>query len=112
MMLNVRGGSWFVEAPYHSQKKWFQSWLRSIGSRRLVVIDVGSGFNTPTVVRWAAETIVLRLQDAHLIRINLHHPDCHLPLDGRYTSIQARGMDALSMLAAATDLKSSVGRRP
>jgi NAD-dependent SIR2 family protein deacetylase len=100
MMLNVRGGSWFVEAPYHSQEERFQSWLRGIGSKRLVVIDVGSGFNTPTVVRWAAEAIVSRLPNAHLIRINLHHPDCYLPLDGRYISIQARGADAIGMLAA------------
>ena len=35
------------------------------------VLDIGSGFNTPTVVRWPMERVAARHPNARLVRINL-----------------------------------------
>jgi NAD-dependent SIR2 family protein deacetylase len=79
VMLNVRGGDWFVEAPYEPQEQRFHAWLKGAATGPLLVLDVGTGFNTPSVIRWPAERLVATHADAHLVRVNLHHP--HVPAD-------------------------------
>jgi NAD-dependent SIR2 family protein deacetylase len=100
MMLNVRGGRWFVEKPYDSQRAAFEKWLSEAARGRLIVLDIGSGFNTPSVIRWPCEVIVAKHSNAHLIRINLHHPKTQLPVDGRATCISMRASEVTAALHA------------
>jgi hypothetical protein len=43
------------------------------------VLEIGAGFNTPTVTRFPMESIVRDVPGAKLIRVNPTHP--HVPLD-------------------------------
>ena len=79
VFLNVRGGRWFVEEPYHAQMERWRHWIGEKSNERLLLIDIGSGFNTPGVVRWPMERIAVRLPTARLVRINLH--DAGVPRD-------------------------------
>ncbi len=99
MMLNVRGGKWFVEKPYEGQRAAFLKWLEQAADGRLVVIEIGAGFNTPSVIRWPCEAIVARHRNAHLIRVNPDYPETQLPLGGRATRIAARAAPLLSLLS-------------
>jgi NAD-dependent SIR2 family protein deacetylase len=99
MMLNVRGGSWFVESPYGGQKAAFQEWMHKAGAGRLVVIEIGAGFNTPSVIRWPCEVITARHRKAHLMRINPHHPKTQFPVGERATVLAMRAAPVLSALA-------------
>lgn len=101
MMLNVRGGDWFVEKPYEGQRTRFREWLKQAAVGRLVVIEIGAGFNTPSVIRWPCEAIVSRHRKAHLIRINPDHPETSYPMDGRCTRIAARAGEVLPLLAGS-----------
>ncbi len=101
MMLNVREGKWFVEKPYEKQQSAFLAWLRAAATGRLVVIEIGAGFSTPTVIRWPCESIVAHHPRAHLIRINPEHPETQHPMDGRSTCISARGAAILSLLTGS-----------
>ena len=58
-MLNVNGGEWFITDHYQPQEDKFHSWLEtaSAGKKKLVVMDIGAGFNTPTVIRFRYATI-------------------------------------------------------
>jgi NAD-dependent SIR2 family protein deacetylase len=100
MMLNVRGGGWFVEKPYESQRAAFNTWLRAAAGR-LVVIEIGAGFNTPSVIRWPCEVITARRPNAHLIRINPHHPKTQFQVCGRATSIAMCAGPVLSALSGS-----------
>ncbi|CAB9505567.1 Protein-ADP-ribose hydrolase [Seminavis robusta] len=73
MFGNVRGGNWFLHNKYEAQGtallKWMQHKLDA-GSK-VVVIEIGAGFNTPTVTRLPVESFARELGDrARLIRIN------------------------------------------
>ncbi len=96
MMLNVRGGDWFVERPYEPQWLRFKEWLGKAAAGRLAILEMGAGFNTPSVIRWPCERIAARHPNAHLIRINLHHPTTHPSLNGRATSIAKRAAEVIS----------------
>jgi len=100
MMLNVRGGSWFVEKPYEGQCAAFQAWLRKAVGGRLLIIEIGAGFNTPSVIRWPCEAITARYRGAHLIRINPQHPKTQFPVAERATVVAMRASLVLSAVAA------------
>lgn len=81
--LNVRGGDWFVEKPYEAESERYSEWLRSNVGKRLLVVDLGSGFNTPMWIRWPAEKLVADHPKARLLRVNLHHSDVPAAIEDR-----------------------------
>lgn len=90
-MMNVRGGDWFIEAPYEPQGERFAQWLGQARAGRLLVLDVGTGFNTPVVIRWPAEQITRHHPDAFLVRVNLGHPQVPRELGPRAMGIASAG---------------------
>lgn len=72
---NVRGGGWFIHAPYNDQQDRLIEWVESVQAtkQKLVVLEVGVGFNTPIVTRFPMESIVRETPGAALIRINPQH---------------------------------------
>ena len=97
VFLNVRAGDWFVDAPYLPAVRDLNSWVRRAGDSRTLVLDIGSGFNTPSVVRWPMERVATQLPDARLVRINLDHPEVPSELGARGLPI---GHGAAETLAA------------
>ena len=97
VFLNVRLNGAFVEAPYVEQAERFGAWLRAGGDAPLLIIEIGAGFNTPSVVRWPLENIVSRNPHARFVRINLAHVDVPDQIAARSTSLQG---DAAAILDA------------
>lgn len=98
VFLNVRGGSWFVEQPYEEQAERFHAWLASSGTKRLVLLDIGTGFSTPSVIRWPMEAIASSHPNAHLIRVNPLHPEVPQLLVGRSSSLRLGAGDFLQQV--------------
>jgi O-acetyl-ADP-ribose deacetylase (regulator of RNase III)/NAD-dependent SIR2 family protein deacetylase len=92
LMLNVRGGNWFNEDPFKNQKSEFESWRSRVmkavkqENKKLVIIEIGAGFNTPSVLRWPNEFLA-ETEGVFLIRLNLtdfdvgHANGVGIPLD-------------------------------
>ena len=93
VMLNVRGGHWFVEEPYKEQAQRFNEWLQGTKDSQLLVIEIGAGFNTPGVIRWPMERIVYTHSNAHLVRVNLQYPQVPQEIADRSFSLQCRAMN-------------------
>eukprot|EP00605_Chrysophyceae_sp_TOSAG23-4_P000276 GSChrysophyteH1.ASY1.ANO1.318.1 assembled CDS len=76
VFINVRGGSWFSHHNYDKSSKRIEEWIEEIASekKKLAIIEVGAGYNTPVVTRLPMESIARTVKEAHLIRIN---PDQH-----------------------------------
>ena len=89
MFMNVRGGSWFIDRPYKSQAAALNNWINNTIDKRLVVLDIGTGMNTPGVVRWPAENIIRQHPNGSLIRINLN--DSEVPEEILSKSISIKG---------------------
>lgn len=96
--LNVRGGNWFVEEPWIESSLRFQKWLADNRNRRIVVLDIGSGFNTPAWIRWPAEDIVRANAAARLLRLNLHYPEVPEDIACRSLSFSEPANEALALL--------------
>jgi len=100
VFLNVRGGTWFVEKPFEVQQQKFQRWLGGVSKGRLLAIEIGSGFSTPSVIRWPMEAIVASHPNAHLIRINPLHASVPKTISKRSTCLAISGA---SFLESAKD---------
>lgn len=60
--LNVRGGDWFLEGSNQSSRDRYAKWVQSLQKdpkKRLVILELGCGYNTPGV---------LRLPSGHVIK--------------------------------------------
>ncbi|WP_064791308.1 hypothetical protein [Shewanella woodyi] len=75
VFMNVRGGSWFIEKPYETQADAISNWLNDNLNRKMAIVEIGAGFNTPGVIRLPLENIAKQLPDARLIRISKEHAD-------------------------------------
>ena len=98
--LNVRAGSWFIEKPWMEGAERLDRWIRNLvnGSKRLLVIDIGSGFHTPMWVRWPCEQLAEQIPGAHLVRINLDHPEAPPYLKRNSLSFRAKASEVLGAL--------------
>lgn len=93
MFMNVRAAHWFLETPYLPQRQRLISWLESAAGRKLLVLEIGAGFNTPGVIRWPAEQIVTQHADARLIRVNPQNPQVPESLQDRAISLACGGQE-------------------
>lgn len=96
VFMNVRAGRWFVEDPYEKQRERFASWVRRSEKSHLLVIEIGSGFNTPAVIRWPVEHIVHAHPNAHLVRVNLEWPQVPQEILDKSVRLQCRAMTAVT----------------
>lgn len=101
MFFNVRGGHWFVETPWRRQFEVLREWLLSASNERLLVLDIGSGFNTPSVVRWPMERTARAIPTARFVRINRNDPELHVDLGVRALTVAGGALEVLRTVARA-----------
>lgn len=110
VFFNVRGGDWFLEAPHREAEARYtahvEGMLRSAEEqgKTVVVLELGSGFNTPSVVRYPSEMLAQR--GARLLRVNREHPEVH-------AQVPARGyrMGAAEFLRSVLEQRAAAGER-
>ncbi|MCC7043941.1 MAG: NAD-dependent protein deacetylase of SIR2 family [Acidobacteria bacterium] len=99
MFFNVRGGHWFVETPWRRQFEVLREWLPSASNERLLVLDIGSGFNTPSVVRWPMERTARSVPTSRFVRINRNDPELHVELGARALTVAGGALEVLEAVA-------------
>lgn len=60
----------YIEEGYLPMWKKYQLWLSTTLNKKLVVLELGVGFKTPTVIRWPFEKTVFFNQKAWLFRVH------------------------------------------
>lgn len=90
VQINVRIGPEFIDAPYLPAGRRLQEWLIAApADTRLLILEIGAGFNTPGVIRWPGEQLARRFPRARLVRINPTAPEIPADLTGRALPIRA-----------------------
>ncbi|KAL0490261.1 appr-1-p processing enzyme family protein [Acrasis kona] len=106
MMMNVRGGNWFLEDHFREKRRRYQEWVSNSieeaekNNKLFVIVEVGCGFNTPSVVRWPMEKLVSMHSNVRLIRINSDHPEFDRYSGENAVGISSDAKDVLSILAS------------
>lgn len=72
MEMNLRSDQYFVEdESWHNAERRFGEYLRECEERKTVLLELGVGFNTPTIIRFPFEKLVREHKNMSLIRLNL-----------------------------------------
>jgi len=71
LLPNLRCDSNFVEAPHLRNAEIYEQFLSNSHGKKLVLLELGVGFNTPGIIRYPFEMVTMKFPHAHLIRINI-----------------------------------------
>lgn len=67
---NTREAETYIEEGYLPQWQKYTRWLTMTINRELLVLELGEGFQTPTVIRWPFEKTVYFNRKAHVYRVH------------------------------------------
>lgn len=67
---NTREADTYIEEGYMPQWKKYTGWLAMTINRELLVLELGEGFQTPTVIRWPFEKTVYFNRKSHMYRVH------------------------------------------
>jgi len=86
---NLRIDEKFVQEPYMDKQVDYVNFINSSAGRKLLILELGVGFNTPGIIRWPFEQIVSRHPNATLIRMNIKNTE--VPEEIKRKSIPLHG---------------------
>jgi len=76
MEANLRMDKFFIEdRDWHQSADRYQTYLSELGEQPVVLLELGVGYNTPSIIKYPFEDITLKHKKGTLIRINKDHPE-------------------------------------
>lgn len=102
MAMNLRADSYFVqdEEWYDAESK-FSDFLTECEDKDTVLLELGVGLNTPTIIRFPFEKLCAERTNICMIRMNLDHADIPKDLGERAVSIECDISMSINDLANA-----------
>ena len=77
MEMNLRADDKFVQDDgWYEHAEMYQEFVEKMRNKKTVLIEVGVGYNTPSIIKFPFEQMTFRNKDTNLIRINTDYPIC------------------------------------
>lgn len=89
----------YIEEGYLPSWKAYMKWQTETINRSLVILELGEGFQTPTVMRWPFEKVVFFNRKAHLYRVNEALSQIPKEVEERAEGIRENSVDLIRGLA-------------
>ncbi len=102
MNMNLRSDQYFVEdEAWHEAESRFGAFLNACQDQKTVLLELGIGFNTPTIVRFPFEKLARERENMTLVRLNLDEAIVPESLGRRAIGISADMADSVTDLLDA-----------
>lgn len=76
MELNLRKDNYFVEDEYWYKKQdLYEKFINKYKNKNILFLELGVGFNTPSIIRFPFEEFTFKFSNANLVRINMNFAD-------------------------------------
>ena len=73
--MNLRCDDTFVEDDHwHQQAARYQQFIEKAYNKRLLLLELGVGFNTPVIIRFPFERMAAQFPQTTLVRFNRDYP--------------------------------------
>ena len=90
MEINVRKDGYFVEDElWHERAEAYYQFVEQARTGKLVLIEYGVGFNTPTIIRFPFERMAATFPHTTLIRVNKDRSMPQYPLGDRFIALES-----------------------
>ena len=101
MEMHLRVDETFIEdEAWHLAARRYTAFLRTYGAGSIVLLEMGVGFNTPTIIRFTFEELTLANPKALLVRLNTEPTPPRLPIRSRTVNIEAPMPEVVDALLA------------
>ena len=88
MEVNIRKDMYFVQNQrWYDERVRYQEFLESVKLRKVVFLELGVGYNTPTIIRYPFEQMTANWPEATLVRIGHSRAAIPAKLKGKSVSI-------------------------
>lgn len=75
MEMNLRSDDRFVQDEgWYEHAKLYQDFLDKLPGKKVVLLEIGVGYNTPAIIKYPFERLTYQNKDFNLIRINKDYP--------------------------------------
>jgi hypothetical protein len=100
MDMNLRKDIYFVQDEnWYKQNKKYEEYLEKIDDgKKVVLLEIGVGFNTPGIIRFPFEKLTYINTNATLIRINKDYPSVREELKDKSISFNEDTNDIIHNL--------------
>lgn len=89
MEVNIRKDAFFIEDDnWHKLSNAYEKFINDNKNKKLLLIELGVGFNTPSIIRFPFEEITYKYNNVTLIRINDKYPDVAFEIKNKTISIK------------------------
>ncbi|XIJ21867.1 hypothetical protein VIG27_03160 [Lacrimispora sp. JR3] len=88
----------YIEEGYLPQWNAYTTWLTGTLNKRLLLLELGVGFKTPTVIRWPFEKTAVMNKKAHLYRIHGNFAQLSEAVKGKADSISENSLEFIRKL--------------
>ncbi len=95
MSVNLHKTNNYSEEGYKEAWDSYMSWLQRTLNRKLVMLELGENFETPTVIRWPFEKVAAINNKATLIRVNKNFWQISEDIEAKAMSIKMSGTEFL-----------------
>lgn len=76
MDVNLRKDQYFVQDKnWYDSAAWYNKFLSKVKNKPAVYLEIGVGFNTPSIIKYPFEKMVYKNPQATLIRMNKEFPE-------------------------------------
>lgn len=89
----------YNEAGYQQQWAVYTRWLQKTINKKIVLLELGEGFDTPTVIRWPFEKIAWINQKSVFVRVNATLPQLTEEMKERAFSVKCNSMSFLKQIS-------------
>ena len=88
MEVNIRKDMYFVQdQQWYDERARYQEFLESVKLKKVVFLELGVGYNTPTIIRYPFEQMTANWPEATLVRIGRSCAEVPARLKGKSVSI-------------------------
>lgn len=89
MEINIRKDAFFVEDDnWNELNANYEKFLQENSSKKMLLIELGVGFNTPGIIRFPFENLAYKYDNVTLVRINDRYCDVAFELKNQVISIK------------------------
>ena len=99
MEINIRKDAFFVEDNnWHNLNSAYEKFVNDNIDKNLVLIELGVGFNTPSIIRFPFEQLAYQYDNVILVRVNDKYNDMAFELKDRAICIKEDCAVAISKI--------------
>lgn len=99
MDVNVRKDEYFIQdEAWDKAYGNYSSFLKEIEKKKVVFMELGVGFNTPTIIRYPFEQLTYVNPNATIIRLNKDYPDGAVENENKTIAFKEDMMEAIVAL--------------